>query len=386
MKKMHVITKYFFPVTAGIEVNIQETHKKLKARGYEIYIHTSTDTLTEKNVLSTKPEVIEGLKVQRYPFRWYGFIPKINWQDCDVVSLHNFNIVPHLFIMVYIVFLKITGKKHFTVLLTPHGGFTPEWRIFTPFVSFLKKLYHFSLGAVLINLSIDKIRAVSEWEKHEIVKKGIAKNKVTVVSNGIEDEAFLNSDKQAGQQIKNKVEQFGNYIIQVGRIYMIKNYETTIRALILVSQDIKFVIVGPIGDINYLNHLKKLIKKLGLEQRVFFIGVVRGVDKYYLMKNAQMMVHMAMWESFCNVVHEGMSQGLPCIVADNTALPLLIKNGINGYCVETNDVNGLAEKINYILKNSNSQIIEKMRGVNKKLALFHSWNNVALQLENLLKS
>ncbi len=50
-----------------------------------------------------------------------------------------------------------------------------------------------------------------------------------------------------------------------------------------------------------------------------------------------MMVHMAIWESFCNVVHEGMSQGLVCIVADNTALPYLIKNGVHGWCVPTRD-------------------------------------------------
>ena len=89
------------------------------------------------------------------------------------------------------------------------------------------------------------------------------------------------------------------------------------------------------------------------------------------------MVHMAIWESFCNVVHEGMSQGLVCLVANNTALPLLIKNGINGYCVETKDHKTLAKKINYVLENKNHQVVRDMCKRNKKFGLEESWTSVA---------
>jgi glycosyltransferase involved in cell wall biosynthesis len=134
-----------------------------------------------------------------------------------------------------------------------------------------------------------------------------------------------------------------------------------IRALALLPKDVNYVIAGPVQDNDeYLGKLKSLIKELGLEKRVYFIGVVKGVDKYYLIKKAQMMVHMALWESYCNVVHEGLSQGKVCIVADNTALPLLIKNDVNGYCVETTDHEELAKKINYVLENKQTKKIIEM--------------------------
>ena len=95
---------------------------------------------------------------------------------------------------------------------------------------------------------------------------------------------------------------------------------------------------------------------------------------------------MALWESFCNVVHEGLSQGLVCIVANAYALPYLIKDGVNGYLVDTFDSNELAAKINYVLQNTNSQKILSMKKLNQQLGLKDSWNNVAEKMNQLYLS
>lgn len=382
IKNVAVVEKYFYPVAAGIETNILETYSVLvRDFGWNVSIHTSKDTLTEKNVLKDLDEH-RGIKVFRQPFRWYGYFPKIDYQKVDAVCLHNFNVAPHFFIMLYTLFLKLIGKKNYVLILTPHGGFNPEWRIFPSWIAFVKKLYHFTFGTFLINLSVDGMRAVSEWEKEEIIKKGVSPKIVRTISNGLEDEAYVDVDQEASADIKNKVELFGRYIIQIGRIYMIKNYETTLKALTKTPADVKYVIAGPVGDEKYFSKLKKMIADLNLSDRVVFIGVVRGVDKYFLIKHAQMMVHMALWESFCNVVHEGMSQGLVCIVANNTALPLLIKDRVNGFCVETMDHEEAASKINYVLDNQDSQDVLQMKNVNKKIGSEMSWRKVAAKMND----
>lgn len=382
-KKIDVIVKYFYPIAAGIETNVLETYSILAMKGWDVTIHTSRDTYLEKDILP-KEEIIRGLKVKRYSYHWYSFLPQVGWDGEGLVCLHNFNVVPHFFIMAYSLMRKVLGKKKYALVLTPHGGFNPEWSIFSKPVAFVKKLYHYTLGTLLINLVVDKMRAVSEWERQEIVKKGVHSNKVVTISNGLESVAYMDIDKLASAYIKKKVKSFGRYIIQIGRIYSIKNYETTIKALVRVPNDLKYIIVGPVQDDDgYFKSLKNLIKKLKLGKRVIFMGVIRGIDKYYLIKYAQMMVHMAKWESFCNVVHEGMSQGLPCIVADNTALPLLIKDKVNGFCVETYNDKTVSEKINYILENYDSPEIQKIRERNRKFGLEESWTNVALKMDKL---
>lgn len=380
--KIEVITKYFYPVAAGIETNILETYSILAKEGHEVTIHTSRDNYLEKDSLP-KEETIRGLKVKRYQFKseLTGYMPKIDWDKTDFVCLHNFN-VSHFPILAKIIWMKLRGKKNFKVIITPHGGFNPEWRVFDWPTRVKKYLYQYTIGTLTANIAADGFRAVSEWEKREMIKRGISKSKISVITNGLENEAYEDVDKKASGKIKKQVKNYGDYIIQIGRVYPIKNYETTIRALPLIDKKINYVIVGQTQDTKYLETLKKLALELGVEKRVIFAGIVRGIDKYYLIKKAKLMVHMAIWESFCNVVHEGLSQGLICLVADNTALPLLVKNGENGFTIKTKDYKTLAEKINYVLENFNAEDVKEMRENNKKIAQNESWSAVSTKMES----
>lgn len=379
-KRIHIVVKYFYPVAAGIETNILETYSFLAKKGWRILLHTSTDTLTEKNALK-KQDLIRGIKVKRYPYRFFGYIPKIPWQTTDIICLHNFNIVPHAYVMLYTIFLKILGRKRYSLVLIPHGGYNPEWSTFPKMIVLIKKTYHQTVGKWLINLSVDGVRAVSEWEKNEMIKEGVRPELIAMIPNGVENEAYADIDRLASVKMKDMVKKVGKYILQIGRIYSIKNYETTIKALAQLPSDIKYVIAGPQANTSYTKTLNTLIEELKLQDRVIFVGVIRGIDKYYLIKHTEMMVHMALWESFCNVVHEGLSQGLVCIVANNTALPLLIKDGINGYCIETRDYKAVAEKIQYVLDNKQSAEIQEMMARNRTYGLQHSWRSVAYSLE-----
>lgn len=387
-KRVDVIVKYFHPVTAGIETNILETYQVLAKKGWRVVIHTSRDSYLDKDILP-KYEQLRGMEIQRYSFKPWGFVPKIDWRDTKLICFHNFDIFPHSYLLFYFYLRKLLGNR-FSVVLTPHGGFSlgESFSVFPMIQGVIKRLYHKTLAPVLINKSVDSVRAVSDWEKNEMEKDGVDKKLITVISNGIENEAYSNVDKDATDLIKNKVTQWGKYIIQVGRVYPIKNYETTIKALKYVSSDIKFVIVGPVEknkNPEYWESLQNLILKLKLENRVIFTGVIRGTDKFYAMKKAQIMVHMAIWESFCNVVHEGMSQGLPVIVANNTALPYLVKNGVNGYLVNTKDFKKVAERINFILDTNDKNEINEMREKNRTFGREHAWKKVAEKMDVLYK-
>lgn len=381
-KHIDVITKFFVPVAAGIETNILETYSILAEMGWDVTIHTLKDTYLEKNILAEQ-ETLRGLDIRRYPFRMLGYKARIDLNHTDVVALHNFDIFPHVWILLRTWLRKLRGNKHYALIVTPHGGFNPEWPLFSPIQRFIKRTYHMTLGVWLINHAVDAVRAVSEWEKEQMILSGVRSELVSVISNGIEDEAYADVDNKASQDIKQKVESWGSYLIQIGRIYPIKNYETTIRALARLPGDISYVIAGPMADENYRRYLDSLIQELHLEGRVHFAGVIRGVDKYYMIKHAQMMVHMAVWESFCNVVHEGMSQGLVCIVANQTALPYLVKDGINGYCVAVRDDTTLAQSIWFVLDHTNGPSIKVMRECNRAYGLAHSWRGVAEQMDQL---
>lgn len=386
---INIISKYFHPVTAGIEVNILNTYKYLVNQGWQVTVHACQDSLTEKNSFPTRDQ-IAGIKIRRYPWRKFIYWPRFNWQKSQIIALHNFDIFPHSLILLYSLLLKLLNKKTFVLILTPHGGYSLDkvWHLYPRWQGVIKKTYHQTLAVWLINQVVDGIRAVSEWEKQQMINSGIHANKIKVIANGIEDEAYTDVEKLASKKIKDKVKKWNKYLIQIGRVYPIKNYETVIKALPHIPDEVKFVIVGPVESNQYPQYtetLHQLIRQLELEDRVIFAGVIKGIDKYYVIKKSQMMVHMALWESFCNVVHEGMSQGKVCIVANNTALPLLIKDGVNGYCVGTKDDKTLAEKINYVLTNKYTKKIQNMCAANRRFGLQESWQKVAEKMNKYYK-
>jgi glycosyltransferase involved in cell wall biosynthesis len=385
-KCLAVITKYFYPVVAGIETNIMETYGILAQKNEaHVTVHTLNATYTTYCMLP-KAEVVRNLKIRRYSAGHYYFMPKIDFNNISIICLHNFDVFPHVNIMLTALFLKLIFKKKFLLVLTPHGGFTPSWRNFPAWQRIIKYFYHYTLGVLLINLVVDKIRAVSEWEKEQMISKGLPRTKITVISNGIENEAYENIDLKASKKIITQVSQLKDYIIQIGRIYPIKNYETTIKAIANLNKhgiEINFVIAGPLVDEKYYQYLTSLIDQLQINDKIFFLETIGGIDKYYLIKHARLMVHMARWESFCNAVHEGLSQGLICIVARNTALPYLVKDNVRGFCVATEDEIELAKKIQFVLQNRSRVDLKNMTHGNKKFCLEASWEKVAEKMSRM---
>lgn len=379
---INIIVKYFFPINAGIEKSIYSTSVKLKEKGWDVIVHTSTDTLTEKNILQST-ESAEGIQINRYKVGPLGFFSKFHWRQTDVISVHNFNIVPHIYIFVKTLFLKYVGQKHYILELTPHGGLTPEWQLFSQPTRFIKKLYHTTLGIWLINSAVDKVRAVSDWEAKEIIKMGVKEKKVVVIANGIEDIAFQKSEDQISQETKDKVAQLGDFIVTLCRIDPVKNIETLIRALPLINSSVKLVVLGPVGDMDYYQSLKNLVEKLLVSDRVIFYGEVTGFEKYYILSQAKAMVHMSICESYCIAVREGMSQGLVCIVSDNSALSEFVKNDVNGYKVGTLDWEELGRRINILLSPTAEGDFERIKRYNKRQSLETTWDAIATQLNDL---
>ncbi len=376
-KHIDVVVRYFYPVAAGIETNILETYTVLTELGWDITIHTSADVYEKKNVLPEQEE-IRRLHVRRYQWNFWGCWPSINWNTSDAVCLHNFDVFPQVLILMYVIARKVLRLKSPKLFLTPHGGFNPEWSIFSPLAAYIKRTYHYTLGALLINAAVDGVRAVSSWEEKEMSRHGIASSLIRVIPNGMETEAFSDIDTLASAEVKKLVSDNTPYTITVSRVHEIKNYETTLRALAMLPSG-NHIIVGPIASAEYKKLLDDMIVALGLSGRVVFAGVIRGIDKYYLIKNALAMVHMAKWESFCNVVHEALSQGTPCIVANNTALSYLIHHEENGFLVDTYNSKELAERIAWVAKHGQDSENIEMNERNKRDYRV-TWGDVAANM------
>jgi glycosyltransferase involved in cell wall biosynthesis len=214
-------------------------------------------------------------------------------------------------------------------------------------------------------------------------KIGISK-KINVIPNGLAKEALLSTTKILNNQTNNRNRKLENdYILSIGRLDRIKNYETVINAMPKINKTISYLIMGPIEDQKYHRELVVNIHKKKLNDRVRFIGVHSGINKYRFLRNATALIHPSKSEGFGNVIYEALSQQTIPVVSSNTATAELIKNKYNGFVIDSSDSLKLAEIINSLINKTNSSEIKKIKHNIKKSFHAQSWSNVAKKLERL---
>ncbi|MES2544104.1 MAG: glycosyltransferase [Bacteroidota bacterium] len=138
------------------------------------------------------------------------------------------------------------------------------------------------------------------------------------------------------------------YILGVGRLEKIKNYELLINAFNLLSlkfTDLQLVILGK-GSLE--DSLKQLVESFSLGSRVHFIGFVDNPYPYY--HNAEVFVSSSIYEGFGNVIVEALAQGTPVITTDCPGGPkYILKDGKYGSIVPLGNPQLMADTISEIL-------------------------------------
>ena len=134
-------------------------------------------------------------------------------------------------------------------------------------------------------------------------------------------------------------------IIFTGRLEKIKGVEYLIKAMAIVVKEVPSAFVDLYGDGSCKAEYEELVKGLGLEKNVLFRGNYRHdllLEKYQLYKIA---VLPSLGEGFPLSALEAIASGLPLIASNVGGLPDIVKEGENGYLVEPQNEEVLAERI-----------------------------------------
>jgi len=138
----------------------------------------------------------------------------------------------------------------------------------------------------------------------------------------------------------------------------IKRADILIRAFSMISErhpDTRLVLVGshhnpsPRGC-SMLEYLQALAGRLGVLERVIFIGSVDNAEPYISQFTVGVLCSES--EGFSNSLIEYMQAGLPVICTDTGGNGELIEDGINGFLVPVGDVDRLADRLVKVLSDS----------------------------------
>lgn len=99
-------------------------------------------------------------------------------------------------------------------------------------------------------------------------------------------------------------------IVSVGREDDVKEFWHLIKALSLVVKKVPSASLLIVGEGDFAEY-KQLAKELGLEDKVYFPGVLKNLFPW--LKKSTLYVGVSAMEGFPNALVEGMSTGLPCL-------------------------------------------------------------------------
>ncbi len=153
-----------------------------------------------------------------------------------------------------------------------------------------------------------------------------------------------NSDLQVGSSIRPV------RILSVGRLEWKKGYDYALLAIkMLIDRGIRceYKIVG---EGSFRQSINFSIIDLGLQDVVELCGAFdhkQTIDKLYW---ADIFLHPALSEGFCNAVLEAQAAGVPVVCSDAGGLRENVANGVSGFVVERRNATAIAEKLEFLSK------------------------------------
>ena len=191
---------------------------------------------------------------------------------------------------------------------------------------FLPRLY-LHMGSLLNN----RIVTVSKTAAESIsTTMGIAPDRISVVYNSC-------------RLIKNKQKASSAIVITAGHLVPYKNPFVWLRVAQCVIRQRTDIMFIWLGDGEFLEPLRDMVKTLGLEKHVLLPGVVSDPSKWY--DRSQVYFQPSLRESHGIAVLEAMAHGLPCVVSDIGGLPESVVDEKTGFVCPSEDETGFVDRI-----------------------------------------
>jgi glycosyltransferase involved in cell wall biosynthesis len=233
--------------------------------------------------------------------------------------------------------------KNIKVIVETHGDFIEtlglEKNLIFPRI--YRKLF-IKLASYTIK-NADIIRAVSSSTEAQVQKMNKTKKIVRFP-------AWVDFDDFKDIEINRVNTAF--QILFIGSVTDRKKPHLIIEAMkLLKKENIELLIVGPMPNAKYLSFLKNLISDHGLEANVKFFGEVDRKEVKSFYSKINLMILPSVSEGLARVIFESQATACPVLVTDAPGMGDIVIDGQTGYVFESNNVESLAKKIQYIEEN-----------------------------------
>lgn len=323
-----ITTDTFFPVINGVITSTNSLYDELKNSGHEVKILTLSHTGEEKVIGDTYYLKSVGVRIYpdariKVPFHNRLINEIIEWKPDIVHSQTEFSTMLEA--------KYISGKLGIPHLHTYHTMYE-DYLGYLPGGKIIKKNTAVRVIKMLLN-SVDAIIAPTEKAKVALQSYGVYKN-IYVIPTGIDLKKFqrditVDEKKKILSDLGIK---YGDRIITyIGRTAKEKNIDEVISLFKGVSHEIKNAKLLIVGAGPELDNLKSLVNREGLEDRIYFTGMVKPDEVYKYYKISEVFVTASKSETQGLTYIEALSSGCPVVCKWDQCIEGIIVQGKNGF-------------------------------------------------------
>jgi glycosyltransferase involved in cell wall biosynthesis len=215
------------------------------------------------------------------------------------------------------------------------------------------------------------VEAISRSTADDLIARGLRPQNVRVIHPGVDLE-FFTPDASVTRSAEPS-------FLYLGRLRRYKGIDLTIRALaqlIRSGMDARLVVAGR-GE--YLDDLRLLASRLGIEDRVTFAGFVSHERKRDLFRGAWANLFPSPKEGWGITNLEAAACGTPSIASDSPGLRESVVDGETGILVPHGDVDALAQAMRRLA--SDRATVELLGAGAQRFASGFTWERAATETE-----
>ncbi|WP_411820701.1 glycosyltransferase [Hyphococcus formosus] len=219
----------------------------------------------------------------------------------------------------------------------------------------------------------DHIITVAAALKDELARLGVAKEKVSVLRNGVDLKLFRPADRD---EERRALGVDGPVLASVGHLIDRKGHDLVIQALSEIENATLIIAgEGPERD-----NLATLAKRLGLENRVKFLGRIAHNELYRVYSAADVLVLASSREGWPNVLLEALACGTPCVATNVWGSGEVINAPAAGRLVNNRTAKEIAAETNTLLNDL------PPRQETRVYAEQYSWEETAHGMQRIFKA
>lgn len=232
---------------------------------------------------------------------------------------------------------------------------------------------------------VDHVLAVSEAQRRALIAEAfLREDQVTTCPNGV-DLTYWQRDSQAGEAFRRqwKIPDDWHLFGYVGHLSELKRVDIAIEALAtLVRQGDQRVGLCIIGDGDQRDVLEQLTCRLGIADRVFFVGHLKDVRPAY--SAMQTVLLPSRMESFGLVLAEAMACGCRVIASEVGGVGEVVSDATAGTLLASGDRDEWAQAMQHYLRTPAAEYDQLAMAIRGFVERTHAKQTRMQQLETAL--